>query len=442
MERNRRCTGDRRGSRYREDIVLQPFRFIHTGDIHLDSPLKGLAGQQGAAAERIRTATRVAFDNLVTQAIEDEVDFIIIAGDLYDGDWRDYQTGLFFVKQMGRLAHADIPVFLLHGNHDAESQITRRVTLPANVSVFSARKAETFPLQHLNVALHGQSFRQRDITDNLVPAYPVPIAGCFNIGVLHTGLGGMPGHANYAPCAIEDLINKGYDYWALAHVHQAAVLHERPHVVFCGNLQGRHIRESGPKGASLVVVEDGQVEAILPLHVDCVRWIHLPVPVGSCNASNDAIDLVRAAIEEAVAREAQGRLLACRIELTGQTRLHGELLASADRLLAEARAAALGLGEETAWIERLVIATGSPDTGASRKDALGDLQRMIQSAGGDAELQARLASELGDLVRKLPHDIRAESDDAVLKAAIDADIAGVITHAGAYLSARLAAEKV
>ncbi|UPJ79828.1 DNA repair exonuclease [Bradyrhizobium sp. 183] len=421
---------------------MQPFRFIHTGDIHLDSPLKGLAGQQGAAAERIRTATRVAFDNLVTQAIEDEVDFIIIAGDLYDGDWRDYQTGLFFVKQMGRLAHADIPVFLLHGNHDAESQITRRVTLPANVSVFSARKAETFPLQHLNVALHGQSFRQRDITDNLVPAYPVPIAGCFNIGVLHTGLGGMPGHANYAPCAIEDLINKGYDYWALAHVHQAAVLHERPHVVFCGNLQGRHIRESGPKGASLVVVEDGQVEAILPLHVDCVRWIHLPVPVGSCNASNDAIDLVRAAIEEAVAREAQGRLLACRIELTGQTRLHGELLASADRLLAEARAAALGLGEETAWIERLVIATGSPDTGASRKDALGDLQRMIQSAGGDAELQARLASELGDLVRKLPHDIRAESDDAVLKAAIDADIAGVITHAGAYLSARLAAEKV
>ncbi|MBJ7406904.1 MAG: hypothetical protein JHD07_27840 [Bradyrhizobium sp.] len=176
--------------------------------------------------------------------------------------------------------------------------------------------------------------------------------------------------------------------------------------------------------------------------MDCVRWIHLPVPVGSCNASADAIDRVRAAIENAVARNAQGRLLACRVELTGQTKLHGELLASADRLLAEARAAALGLGEETAWIERLVIATASPDASASRKDALGDLQRMIQGAGGDADLQARLASELGDLVRKLPHDIRAESSDAALKAAIDADIAGVITHAGAYLNARLAAEKV
>ncbi|MGE0290433.1 MAG: exonuclease SbcCD subunit D [Bradyrhizobium sp.] len=421
---------------------MQSFRFIHTGDIHLDSPLKGLSGQQGAAAERIRTATRTAFETLITQAIEDAVDFVVIAGDLYDGDWRDYQTGLFFVKQMGRLSQANISVFLLHGNHDAESQITRKLTLPANVSVFPTRKAETFRLPHLNVALHGHSFRQRDITDNLVPAYPPPVAGCFNIGVLHTGLGGMPGHANYAPCAIEDLINKGYDYWALAHVHQAAVLHERPHVVFCGNLQGRHIRETGAKGASLVTVEDGQIVEITPLHVDCVRWILLLVPVDQCAAVADAVDQIGRAIEEAVNRDAQGRLLACRIELTGATGLHGELLASADHLLAEARAAALGLGDEVAWIERLIVATTSPETVASREDALGDLQRIIESAGSDAELQTLISTELGDLVRKLPHDIRTDADDAVLKAAIDGNIANLIAHGGAYLSARLATEKV
>src|SRR5205807_1868488 len=124
----------------------------------------------------------------------------------------------------------------------------------------------------------------------------------------------------------------GYDYWALAHVHQAAVLNERPHVVFCGNLQGRHIRECGPKGASLITVEDGQVAEVSPLHVDCVRWIHLPVLVDEYSAAADAIDLVREAIEAAVAREAQGRLLVCRVELTGQTRIHGEFLASADHL--------------------------------------------------------------------------------------------------------------
>ena len=421
---------------------MQSFRFIHTGDIHLDSPLKGLSGQEGAAADRIRTATRTAFENLISQAIEDEVDFVVIAGDLYDGDWRDYQTGLFFVKQMGRLAQAGIPVFLLHGNHDAESQITRKLTLPSNVSVFPARKAETFRLAHLNVALHGQSFRQRDIPDNLVPTYPPPVAGYFNIGVLHTGLGGTPGHANYAPCAVEDLINQGYDYWALAHVHQAAVLHERPYVVFCGNLQGRHIRESGPKGASLVAVEGGQVEEISPLHVDCVRWIYLPVPVDQCSALADVVDCVRQSIEDVVERDAQGRLLACRIELRGRTGLHGELLASADHLLAEARAAALGLGEDIVWIERFVVATASSETAASRQDALGDLQRIIESAGSDAELQARLASDLSDLVRKLPHDVRADADDAVLKAAVDGNIASLIAHGGAYLSARLAAEKV
>lgn len=216
------------------------------------------------------------------------------------------------------------------------------------------------------------------------------------MGVLYTGLGGIGGHANYAPCAIEDLVNKGYDYWALAHVHQAAVLHERPHVVFCGNLQGRYIRESGPKGASLVAVEDGQVEEISPFHVDVVRWLHLLVPVDHCGAAADAVDLIRQGIEDAVARESHGRLLACRIELTGRTGLHGELLASAERLLAEARAAALGLGEEAAWIERLVIATNNPKGSASRKDALGDLQRMIGSAAGDSGLQVQLASDLSD----------------------------------------------
>ena len=106
---------------------MSGFRFIHSGDVHLDSPLKGLAGQEGAAAARIRTATRTAFSNLIDAAIEEEVSFVVIAGDLYDGDWRDYQTGLFFIKEMGRLAKESIPVYLVYGNHDAESQITRRL---------------------------------------------------------------------------------------------------------------------------------------------------------------------------------------------------------------------------------------------------------------------------------------------------------------------------
>jgi len=422
---------------------LTSFRFVHAADVHLDSPLRGLTGQEGAAADRIRTATRQAFENLVTQAIQEEAAFVVVAGDLYDGDWRDYHTGLFFVRQMGRLATANIPAFLLYGNHDAESQITRRLVLPENVKTFSARKPETFELKELDVVLHGQSFRYRDVTDNLVLAYPEPTAGAFNIGVLHTGLGGMGGHANYAPCTIDDLVTKGYDYWALGHVHQANVLHERPHVVFPGNLQGRHIRETGPKGAYLVTVEDGELTELLPIPADVVRWSLLSVDVETCTQTGDVVDRVRTAVEDAVTRDSDGRLLACRIELTGQTEIHDGLLVSTDYLLAEARAAALALGEEAAWVERVVIATTpkiDPATLRAREDALGELQRMLNDATADSSLLEQLGADLGELVRKMPHELRADAEDAVLKAAVTGDYSGLIGKVAEYLVARLAAE--
>ena len=217
-------------------IAVSSFRFFHAADIHLDSPLTGLAAIEGRVAELIRSAPRAAFEALVDRAIEEEVNFLVIAGDLYDGTWRDYKTGLFFAEQMGRLNGAGIPVFVLYGNHDAESQITRPLVLPENVHVFRARTPQTFHLRELNVALHGQSFREKAVTHNLVPGYAAPVEGAFNIGVLHTALGGMGEHANYAPCSVSELVAKGYNYWALGHVHQGQVLSERPHVVFPGNL--------------------------------------------------------------------------------------------------------------------------------------------------------------------------------------------------------------
>ncbi|MCK1281785.1 DNA repair exonuclease [Bradyrhizobium sp. 61] len=420
---------------------MSSFQFIHTGDIHLDSPLKGLSGQEGVAAERIRTATRTAFEDLVSRAIEEQVAFMVVAGDLYDGDWRDFQTGLFFVGQMGRLRAANIPVFLLHGNHDAESQITRRLTLPDNVQVFGYRKPQTFELEECRVALHGQSFRVPATTDNLAAAYPPPVKGCFNIGVLHTALGGVNGpHQNYAPCSLDELVNKGYDYWALAHVHQASVLHAHPHVVFCGNLQGRHIRETGPKSAYLNTVQDGVLQSIEPLHTDVVRWAQIDVPVGACAQFGDVIDEIKNKIDAAT-MDSEGRLLACRIQLTGATALHGELLASESQLLAEARAASLALGAEIAWIASVVNATQPASTmsGAMDQEALNDLNVLLSQATGDPELQVQVANELGELIRKLPHDAALDVDDALLLAAINKDFAAVIGQAGAYLNARLSA---
>ncbi len=116
------------------------FKFLHTADIHLDSPLKGLEVHEDAPVESIRGATRRAFDNLINLAVEEKIDFVVISGDLYDGDWKDYNTGLFFAGRMGKLNRAGIRVFIVSGNHDAASQITRAMPLPENVTLFSPTK--------------------------------------------------------------------------------------------------------------------------------------------------------------------------------------------------------------------------------------------------------------------------------------------------------------
>ena len=161
------------------------FTFIHASDIHLDSPHKGLSRYEGAPAERIRSATREALKNLVQTAIDENAAFVIIAGDVFDGDWKDYNTGLFFAGQMSRLRESGIKVFLLSGNHDAASKITRTLKMPDNVHHFSTKRPETVTLEALGVALHGQGFSRPDVTENLAAKYPLAVHGLYNIGVLH-----------------------------------------------------------------------------------------------------------------------------------------------------------------------------------------------------------------------------------------------------------------
>ena len=419
---------------------MSDFRFLHAADIHLDSPLRGLSGQEGESTMRIRGATREALENLVSRAIDEEVSFVIISGDLYDGDWKDYRTGLFFVKQMGRLSETGISVFLLYGNHDAESQITRRLLLPSNVRTFSSKKPETFTLPEIGVVLHGQSFRQRDVTDNLATNYPPPVPGNFNIGVLHTGLGGMGGHVNYAPCALDELIKKGYDYWALGHVHQTTVLHEWPHVVFPGNIQGRHIRETGPKGVCLVTVKDGEIREMTTIPVDVVRWARLSVDAEGCHRMTEVVDRIGAALEEAVTTRADGRLLACRIEIAGRTGVHGQLLSSEESLVSNTRAAALGLGSDRAWIEKVEVSTRplvDETLLHDREDALGEFSHLLEQAKDDKDLLDQLEGDIGGLVRKLPHEIRTDAEDPTLESAIKGDYGTMIDQVKSFLMARL-----
>lgn len=391
-------------------------KFIHTADLHLDSPLRGLSSYADAPAERLRTATRDAFHNLVSRAIDEQVDFMVIAGDVYDGDWKDFNTGLFFIRQMGRLRQAGIPVFLLYGNHDAESEMTRGLELPDNVHVFSSRKAETFRINDQKVALHGRSFKVAATTENLLPSYPAPVAGWLNIGVLHTALEGNAEHAAYAPCSVAELQVKGYQYWALGHVHEHWMLRGDVTIAYPGNLQGRHIREQGARGALMVTAEDGEITDVERLEVDVLRWHAVDIDIGGAEDRRGAIRLVGQAMELLLNTTEADKPLALRVVFKGQSNVHEELVSDEGQLRQEVIAQAVSLDADRIWVERVRVSSSAPDATRSFSEeeaqgALGELEGLALSAQDDPEFVRSLLADWQALLEKLPHDVLQTDSD-------------------------------
>ncbi len=388
------------------------FKFIHAADIHLDSPLHKLDYYDGAPVDEIRQATRRAFNNLVQTAIAEEVNFILIAGDLYDGDWKDYNTGLYLVSQTSRLRDAGIPVYMVAGNHDAASNITKTLRLPENVHLFPSNQPATHTMDSLNVAIHGQSFATPAVKKDLSLLYPTPLPGYFNTGLLHTCASGREGHEPYAPCTVEGLRSKGYDYWALGHVHQHEVLWDDPWIIFPGNIQGRHIRETGPKGCVLVTVDDRGRPKIEFKPLDVIRWVIVTVDSNGAESGYTVIDRFCSRLET-ILDENEGRPLAARVLIQGETPAHSELLANVDRWSNEIRAAALDTSGHKVWIEKIKFHTRLP---VSEKDlqisdgAMGELVRLFDELTGKPELLRELSEELIDLEKKIPKELKQGPD--------------------------------
>ncbi len=387
-------------------------KFIHAADIHLDSSLHGLERYEGAPVEEIRSATRRAFDNLIELAIDEEVAFVLLVGDLYDGDWKDYNTGLYFVERMGRLREAGIRVFMVAGNHDAASQITKHLRLPENVTLFSTKTAEKAILDDLDVAIVGQGFSTRAVTDDLSQAYPQGDPQLLNIGLLHTCLDGKPGHEPYAPCTVEGLLSKGYQYWALGHVHKREEVNQDPWIVFPGNIQGRHIREVGPKGCTLVTVESGEIVEVEHRDLDVMRWSLCELDVSASETVDEIYEQVREGLQS-VLDAAEGRTVAVRLVLQGACSTHSTLHADRERWVQEYRALATGLGGAGIWLEKVSIKTKpsvSVDEVLERDDALSGLLRAVRDMELDASALDELANEVSTLRQKLPAEMLGGDD--------------------------------
>ena len=397
------------------------FSFVHAADLHIDSPLVGLSFKDQAVAARFAKAGRRAVEALVSETIASKAAFLVIAGDIFDGDWNDVSTGLFFVRAISELHRQGIPVFMVRGNHDADSLMSRDLPYPDSVKLFNSGKAETIELQDYRVALHGRSFPTRLLAADFVSTYPARRDGWLNIGVLHTSLDGTRGHEGYAPCTVDDLKRFGYDYWALGHVHAAEIISREPWIVFPGNLQGRNPRETGAKGAVRVTVEDGRVSDVTPLVLDGARWDHVSIDVSQDATEADVLARTKAALEVAQV-QGNGRPLAARITLTGGTPMHNRLVAQQEELLDDLRAAGFQIAPDC-WVEQVKIKTFAPPLVLRGSDADSiDVDGLLSAAAVEQEFTSGLQDLVKTIAEKIPKDLRDEfvQSEAVKALAADA----------------------
>jgi DNA repair exonuclease SbcCD nuclease subunit len=389
-------------------VPIEPFRFLHTGDLHLDSPFVGLTAEAPAdVARALRDSTLQAWERIVKLAVDEEVDFAVVAGDVFEHANRTLLAQVRFRDGLERMAAAGIPSFVVTGNHDPLSGWEPSVRWPEATHRFGPDEVEARPVLRGGreiARVYGISYPVRDVTENLALRFRREADAPYAVAVLHANVGGQPGHLPYSPCTLSDLRASGIEYWALGHVHRPGILSQsEPTVVYCGNPQGRDPGEVEPRGAYIVDVDSGGAATPVFHATDAVRWHLLEVDIGAVDGEEGLIDAVVAAVE--AAQQAAARPIVARVTLVGRGPLHRSLtrgpLRSDVRQLAQERLPSDG---RFAWIESLRDATrpvADPAGSGAPATFLGELS-------GEAEV-AREA-----LAR--PLDTESEDEEALAAA--------------------------
>jgi DNA repair exonuclease SbcCD nuclease subunit len=383
------------------------YRFVHTADIHLDSPLKSLALRNPDLAELIGNATRRAFVRTIELCLEEQVQALLIAGDLYDGDQTSMKTARFLSDQMRRLCEAGISVFIVRGNHDALSKITKELVPPESVKVFDGR-AECIEFDgNVPIAIHGLSFAKPQAPESLLGKYKPAVQGAYNIGIMHTSLSGVAGYDLYAPCSVSDLQSTGFDYWALGHIHKRSVIDGKTSIVMPGNPQGRDINEVGLKSVTLVTVRDDRSATIEERPTAIAQFERIDVDASLVESWADLIDEASSLLEDK-RRQISAEHLVARMSITGITPLAWRIWRDLDLLKTELETNS----PDCSWIEKIEVSC-SPRSeqilGATmdRADPLMQLRDLIQSdvLNSDA-FMVKLAVIADELKGHLPHECR------------------------------------
>jgi DNA repair exonuclease SbcCD nuclease subunit len=399
------------------------YRFVHAADIHLDSPMRSLALRDPDLAELIGNATRRAFVALVDLCLNEQVDALLLAGDLHDGEQTSMKTARFLAEQVRRLHEAGIRVFIIRGNHDAMSKITRELSFPDSVKVFGSR-AEAVPIEGVGggipITVHGLSFAKPHAPDSLLPQFKAPTEGAVNIGLMHTSLAGAAGHDLYAPCNIADLRASGFRYWALGHIHKRTVVEGDCAIVMPGMPQGRDVNEAGPKSVTLVTVADDKSIRIDEHTTSLAQFERVTVDVTGLADWPDIADAFQLALERARSEAVSPHLVA-RLRLSGVTPLAWRIRRDLDILKAEADDRGLAVGQ--CWVEKIEVDCVAPGASAlSPGNPISELRSLIDEEVIRSEAyQAEVEKIAVELRSQLPQECRGifGSDEASSRDAIE-----------------------
>lgn len=304
--------------------MAERFSFIHCADLHLGEPFSGISvGMTGNWDAAINKATFRSFETIVDTAIEHRVDALLISGDVYNSDHHSLAAQMAFARELYRAAEYGIESFIIHGNHDPIEDWRAEIPLPPQAHVFGAGEAACVPIKRngKKVAnVYGISYRTTHVHENLAAQFKQS-EDVFSIGMLHTEVGNK--NSPYAPCSLDDLVHAGMDYWALGHVHTRSILSKSPYVVYPGNIQGRNVTESGPKGCYLVEVGQYGTISTKFIETNSIRWMDMEVDISGVDQIEALIRKIRA--ERLTLREAVGKPVILRLIFTGAGKLHASI---------------------------------------------------------------------------------------------------------------------